>query len=123
MTSPPDSSTAENVDPAIDRLWGEPLKSRTRFLMRRLLVVFTLLVIFTGLLLALLALNPGFLMGIAVTIVLIPVAIGLSMAGEMLFAIPKLLSYKSYRKEWEQANVDAGQLDFPDYARRRSSSS
>jgi membrane protein YdbS with pleckstrin-like domain len=91
--------------------------------MRRLLVVFTLLVIFVGLLLAFLSLNPGFLTGVAVTILVIPVAIALSMAGEMLFAIPKLLSYKSYRKEWEQANADAGRLDFSDYARRRSSAS
>jgi hypothetical protein len=102
-----DSQAMDQVDPAIDRLRDEPLMSRTRFFIMRLLLVLGLLVVVAGLLLAFLRLNSGFLKGVVVTILIIPVAIALSMAGEMLFAIPKLLSYKSYRNQWDQANAGA----------------
>ena len=97
----------DQVDPAIDRLRDEPLMSRTRFFMTRLLFVLGLLAVVAGLLLAFLRLNSGFLKGVAVTILIIPIAIALSMAWEMLFAIPRLLSYKSYLNQWEQANAGA----------------
>lgn len=102
-----DSQAMDQVDPAIDRLRDEPLMSRTRFFMTRLLFVLGLLAVVAGLLLAFLRLNSGFLKGVAVTILIIPIAIALSMAWEMLFAIPRLLSYKSYLNQWEQANAGA----------------
>ena len=83
---------------------GKPLATRWRFLAKRSIAAVLYFVLLGGALLVGISVEGWLFAGIGLTVAAVLVWIAVEVIGEGLFELPRLLSYRRYREEWERAN-------------------